>query len=62
MIVFRGFGTIGACTVGAGNGFGTADVVQMVYNTSGAIGVGHRAGIDSAGVAHRGSYCEKHHK
>ena len=62
MIVIRGFGTIGACTVGAGNGFGTADVVQMVYNASGAISIGHRAGIGSAVGVHRGSYDEKHYK
>ena len=60
MIVIRGFGTIGACTVGAGNGFGTVDVVQMVFNASGAIDVGHRAGIGSAGVVYRGFNGEKH--
>ena len=56
MIVFGGFGTIGACTVGAGNGCGAVDVVQMVYNASVAIGVGHRAGIGSAGGVYHGSY------
>ena len=60
MIVFRGFGTIGACTVGDGNDFGAVYAGQMVYNGIGTMGDGHRDSIDCLFDGIRGLNEEKH--